>query len=149
MPELRFDTFSVDVPIGWVDITAELELDNPPCTLARPDGVGALQFSIARFVEGETPNPTVEVLHEMVREFGQSRMWGEGMDCAGESLTNIRFAAATFTPPDDFVRIWQLSNGSNFALVTYTCAPTDSGKELSDCEHIVRSFQFCNRVSSR
>jgi hypothetical protein len=149
MPTLRFDTFSVEVPIGWVDITAEVESDNPPCTLARPDGVGALQFSIARFIEGEIPNPTVEDLHDMVLQFGQSQMWGEGIDWALESLSSIRFAAATFTAQDDFVRIWQMSDGSNFALVTYTCAPTDSAHELPDCERIVRSFQFRPRVTSR
>jgi hypothetical protein len=47
MPPVAFETFAVDVPCGWADITDTVDADSPPYTLAHPNGVGALQFSVA------------------------------------------------------------------------------------------------------
>jgi hypothetical protein len=56
----------VDVPATWRDITCEVEVDEPPFTLADPsDGAGAMQFSVARYDAGPSPDPTPEVLLSM------------------------------------------------------------------------------------
>ena len=47
MAVVAFDTFEVQVPRGWADITDTVEAANAPYTLAHRNGVGALQFSVA------------------------------------------------------------------------------------------------------
>jgi len=42
----------LDLPADWFDVTDDLPRDAPP-TLARNSGVGALQFSIARYHSGK------------------------------------------------------------------------------------------------
>jgi hypothetical protein len=52
----------------WRDITE----GDGPLTLAKPDGVGALQFSCALYKSGPEPNASLEDLKSMVLEFGES-----------------------------------------------------------------------------
>jgi hypothetical protein len=141
MPCIAFDTFAVQAPRGWADITADIEADDPPSTIAHQDGVGALQFSIALYKSGPDPDPTPADLLEMVKEFGRGRRLGEPIDVVSEHGPP-RLAAGSFAWDDDFLRVWQVSHGGNFAFVTYTCAAENAGPELGTCEQIVRSITF-------
>ena len=64
---------------GWNDITADLDHD-APWTLAREDGLGALQFSTAIFNSGAAPEVSIEDLAAMLAErwqrFGAPRRSG-------------------------------------------------------------------------
>ena len=144
MPRVAFDTFAVDVPRGWADITDTVEAGSPPYTLAHRDGVGALQLSVALYQSGPVPDPTPAVLRRMVEEFGLKRGLGEPWAVVMEPGPPV-LAAGSFAWGDDFVRVWQVSDGRNFAFVTYTCAAPDAGAELLACERIVRSIVFRSR----
>ena len=144
MPRVTFETFEIQVPRGWADITDEVEAENPPCTVAHPDGVGALQFSVALYDSGAVPDPTPADLLGMVKEFGRKRRLGKPADVAAEPGPP-RLAAGSFTWDEGFLRVWQVSDGRNFAFVTYTCAAEDAGPELATCERIVRSIVFTGR----
>lgn len=141
MPRIRFDSFVVQAPRGWNDITDEVEAENPPYTLAHTDGVGALQFSIALYTSGMVPNPSIADLKEMLEEFGSKRGFGEPVDLVNEPGPPL-LAAGSFSWGDDFLRVWEVSDGGNFAFVTYTCDAKDLGPELQVCERIVRSIVF-------
>jgi hypothetical protein len=141
MPRVAFNSFAVQVPRGWADITDTLEEDEPPYTLARPDGVGALQFSIALYKSGPVPDPSLAMLRDMVAEFGRKQGLGEPLAILAESGPP-RLAAGSFVGDEDLLRVWQLSDGRNFAFVTYTCAAEHAGPELAACERIVRSIVF-------
>jgi hypothetical protein len=141
MPQITFDTFSVAAPRGWEDITDSVETEVPPPTLALGDGVGTLQFSVALYVKGPIPDPTRENLLEMVAAFGEARGLGAPRDVVVES-SPLRLAAGSFAWDTDFLRVWQVSDGRNFAFVTYTCESGREIEELRDCERIVRSLQF-------
>jgi hypothetical protein len=141
MPEIRFAAFTVAAPDGWEDITGSLGLENPPITLARTGGVGALQFSIAIYSGGERPDPSPEELLEMVHEFGQSR----GLGTPGAVRTRsgqLRMAMGNFVSDENFVRAWYVSDGLSFALVTYVCEAGRETEELADCEQIIGSLTF-------
>jgi hypothetical protein len=141
MPVIHFAAFTVVAPAGWEDVTDSLEIEDPPITLARADGVGALQFSIAVYSRGERPDPSPDELLGMVVEFGKSR----GLGTPGAVLTRagpLRIAAGSFLSDDDFVRVWYVSDGLSFALVTYVCEAGREAEELADCEQIVRSLVF-------
>jgi hypothetical protein len=144
MPVVQFAAFSVVVPDGWEDITESLDIEDPPITFARPDGVGALQFSIAAYSSGERPDPSPEDLLGMVEEFGQSR----GLGSPGNTVTRpgpLRMAAGSFLAAGDFVRAWYVSDGLSFALATYLCEEGSEAEELAECEQIIGSLAFITR----
>ena len=141
MPRLTFDSFEIQVPREWADITNDVEAENPPCTVAHSDGVGALQFSVALYEAGPIPDPTPADLLDMVKEFGRERRLGKPADVVAEPGPPRR-AAGSFAWDEDFLRVWQVSDGRNFAFVTYTCAAENAGPELAACERIVRSIVF-------
>ena len=141
MPPVIFDAFEVQVPPGWADITDSLEAENPPYTLAHADGAGALQFSIALYQSGPVPDPTPGVLLKMVKEFGRKMALGKPSAIITEAGPPV-LAAGTFAWDDDYLRVWQVSDGRNFAFATYTCAAEHAGPELKVCEQIVRSIRF-------
>jgi len=141
MTRLAFDVFAVHVPHGWADITATVEVPNPPYTLAHRDGVGALQFSLALYKSGPVPDPTPEILLGMIEEFGRKQGLGVPSAVVTEPGPPV-LAAGSFAWGEDFLRVWQMSDGRNFAFVTYTCAAGDAGPELPACERIVRSIAF-------
>jgi hypothetical protein len=145
MPRVTFDKFAVRVPSGWNDITPMVEADDPPYTLAHEDGVGALQFSVALYESGPIPDPTPAVLKEMVEEFGRKRGLGEPSAVICET-GQLRLAAGSFAWGEDFLRVWQVSDGRSFAFITYTCAVESARMELASCERIVRSIVFNGEV---
>ena len=141
MPRVAFDSFSVDAPHGWEDITDSVEADSPPFTLARSDGVGALQFSIALYMSGRVPDPSLDDLAARLKSFGQAHGVGEPFNSALESEP-LRLAAGTFAYGDDFLRAWQVSDGRSFAFITYICESGQEDRELAECEQIVRSLRW-------
>jgi hypothetical protein len=141
MPRVAFATFAVEVPDGWADITQVVEAKNPPYTLAHRNGLGALQFSTALYKSGPIPNPSLADLQEMIAEFSHTHVLGEPTDVVADPGPPA-MVAASFAWGDDFLRVWQVSDGRNFARVTYTCAAEHAGPELAACEEIVRSIAF-------
>jgi hypothetical protein len=138
---IECEGFSVRVPGDWCDITGDLEADSP-VTLALPDGIGALQFSSARYVSGAVPDPTSETLGDLLSDFAVAQALGQPCELTREDGPH-RLAAATFSQPDAMVRVWYVSDGRNLAKATYTCLGTSlQGDELRDCEMIVRSITW-------
>jgi hypothetical protein len=144
MPVLQFTAFTILAPDGWEDVTHSLDIDDPPITLARSDGVGALQFSIAVYSCGERPDPSPNELLGMVEELGQSRGLGKPEAVLTRSGP-LRLAAGSFLSDDDFVRAWYVSDGLSIALVTYVCEAGAQTEKLADCEQIVSSLAFIAR----
>lgn len=89
MPRIAFDSFSVVALPGWEDITDAVEADDPPFSLARGDGVGALQFSVALYTSGPVPDPSPADLEEMVATFAESRGLGTRFINSFESLAVV------------------------------------------------------------
>lgn len=141
MARLALDSFAVDLPEGWADITDAIDSLTPPRTFGKGDGVGALQFSVALYRDGPLPLVTPMVLREMVEEFGRVRGF-EGPSAAVTEPGPPLLAAGSFLWGDDFVRVWQVSDGCNFAFISYTSSHHESWREVADCEQIVRSIEF-------
>jgi hypothetical protein len=141
VPQIVFDTFAVWAPAGWADFTATVDTDNPPYTIAHRDGLGALQFTAIMYKSGPVPNPTQADLQEMVEEVGARLGLGAPANVRTERGPP-KLAAGSFAWGDNFLRVWQLSDGRNFARATYTCAAEYGASELATCERIVRSIEF-------
>jgi hypothetical protein len=141
MPRTEFPTFSIVVPHGWQNVTDTVEVIDAPFTLARDDGVGALQLSIGSYVRGPDPNPSPEDLLELLQSVADSHALGTPQAITLQQFP-LRLAAASFSTSDGFMRIWCVSDGHSFAFVTYTCESGQQHAELEECEQIVRGLQF-------
>jgi hypothetical protein len=139
---MRYDCggYSLEVPDGWFDTT---EGESSPFTLARAEGVGALQLSVALYNDGLPPNASSNVLREMLEEFAQTHTLGSSFDLVAEEEP-VPLAAASFFLEEGqtFLRSWFVSDGLSFAKITYVCAKADLGPEVNECEKIVRSIEF-------
>lgn len=138
--KLLLASFSVDLPGEWERV------DDPdscePLTLARKvGGLGALQFSVARYVKGTPGLPSAGDLLVMAEEFGVAHELGRPIDTTTLS-SDLLLGAASFAAGGDFVRVWYVSDGWNFALATYVCENGEEDKEVVECERIVRSVSF-------
>jgi hypothetical protein len=77
----------------------------------------------------------------MVEEFGAKRGLGKPDDLTTED-SELALAAASYHSEGDFIRVWYVSDGWSVGTITYVAALGDEGKELGECEAIVRSIRF-------
>lgn len=133
----------VELPAGWFDVTDDLP-ESSPVTLAKPDGVGAIQFSVAKYQGGLQPTIDDAALQSLLLTFGESRGLGSpGNTHKGEGIH--RFVSGDFDLMDELVRVWYVSNGQDVALVTYvTQQPKNQmvAGELCDASAIIESLEF-------
>jgi len=126
---------------GWLDVTDQIEADDPPFTLTKPDGVGAMQFSVATYQRGLSPEITTNQLGHLLDDFALSRELGRGFDPT-EVKSPLMICARSFDHGDNFLRVWYCSDGKNVVLVTYVCAKGHQNAELTDCERMVADLKF-------
>ena len=126
---------------GWLDITHDIKGEGVPFTLAREDGVGALQFSTAAYHAGQLPRVTVNTLRELLLDFALSREFGKGVNLETREQP-LLVCGQSYYPGTQFVRVWYCSNGRDIALVTYTCEKGFEQAELPDCEKMVLELRF-------
>lgn len=136
----RHSNFTIEPAPDWFDVTDDVPGDNVPITFTRPDGFGALQFSIASYRSGPVPDAGTNTLLALLHDFAQSRELGPATDLCTEGA-QLRLAAASFHT-DSFIRVWYLSDGRSFALATFTCDAEHAVDELPDCEQMVRTLSF-------
>jgi hypothetical protein len=126
----------------WRDITDDLP-EGTPWTLAREDGIGAIQFSAATYKSGEHPALTAQDLREMLDGlFAAHNVVGfEPLDTAG---CQMLCAGGKAVEEDALVAAWYLSNGTDVALITYVGAAANPATaiELSDAAALVKTAQF-------
>ncbi|BCG94096.1 hypothetical protein [Mesorhizobium sp. 131-2-1] len=140
---VQFHGLTFDLPAGWEDITDDLPEGSPP-TLAKASGIGAFQFSIAKYRSGERPNTDFDVLRSFMIEFCQDnfidigrifeKKFGAAM-CVGVSSRTV----------DQTLSAWYLSNGDDFAFVTYLAQGEENDlidKELDETREIISSISF-------
>ncbi len=145
MRRFQLDGFTAELPPGWCHITEDSAA--PVLTLARKDGVGALQFSVALYAGGERPAGTVGELQSLLDRFADCRALGP-MSNALMDHGPPAVAAGTFEGADDLLRVWYVSTGGDFAFVTYTCTcELFRRAELAEAEAIVRSIHLGSPVA--
>ena len=133
--------FTIKCSDGWCDITDEAQAADRPWTFAKPDGVGAFQFSVATYESGRRPDPIPHDLLALLQDFAGSAELGEPADVDVEN-GHLRLVAGSFRFGDDFLRVWYVSDGLSFAKVTYTSAWGTQHAELVDCEKMIRTLRF-------
>ncbi|TIQ20079.1 MAG: hypothetical protein E5X51_18240 [Mesorhizobium sp.] len=141
---VQFYGITIDLPVGWEDITDDLPEGWPPTLVKESDAGGALQFSIAKYRSGEKPNADFDVLRTFMIEFCRNnfldierifeRKFGDVM-CVGVSSRTT----------DQTLSAWYLSNGNDFAFVTYLAQGEEYDlidEELGETREIISSISF-------
>ena len=142
MKEITFKQFDVSVPDHWFDVTAELEGDSPPTTVAPEEGLGALQFSLAPFPIKDTSEAVLEKLRGLLKEFAKGHQLGQPQNVISTESPRPQLAA-NFHWDGDLLRVWYLADEGLLAFLTYTCEKNAAyAEELQEAEEIVRSLQF-------
>jgi hypothetical protein len=144
----RFGNVIITTSAEWRDVTADLHQTDVPFTLARAEGLGALQFSIAFYEAGASPAVTIENLKSLLVDFARSRELGRGFDSV-ERANPLLTRAVSFTSAKNFVRVWYCSNGRDIVLATYVCEAGYEAAELPECEAIITNLQFDPRDDLR
>jgi hypothetical protein len=139
----RFADITLALPDGWLDITADLSGEVPP-TLAKPDGIGVLQLSVARYQGGEEPQVQHADLKRLLQTFFEKHRFGTPTTVKAHTAS-VMVVSADFLADEEFIRAWYISNGSHVALATYTTnEPHDARCQLeaSEGDEIVSSIDF-------
>jgi hypothetical protein len=93
---------SLELIEGWSDITDTSK--GLPFTMAREDGVGAFQFSVAHYKSGAEPNATIEDLIRMLASFFHAKALGEMSDVC--SASDPLMVAGATSRIEGVVRVW-------------------------------------------
>lgn len=131
-----------EISEDWCEITDDLDPGTPP-TLAREDGVGAIQFWVAKYESGAKPSITESDLKGMLSELLEAKHLAAAVPAAVEGSRCLA-VGATSAAPDELVAAWYLSNGADVALVTYTCTVDDPAREaeLAEAQQVVKTLEF-------
>lgn len=139
---VEFYGLKFDLPQGWVDITDDLPQGAIP-TLARPMGVGAIQFSIAKYQGGEDPCVTIENLKEFLVEF--CRRNDMRCDEIMDRREGVISVGATSVVNGELISARYLSNGRDVVLATYVCSDPvnrELEEDLNGVEEIMNTIEF-------
>jgi hypothetical protein len=132
-------------PADWLDVTNKLKEPDPPLTLARPNGLGAIQVSVAEYEDGKAAKINLSDLGNLLEDFAQTSELGSGYDLTAEE-NPLLISAASFDFKDRFLRVWYCSNGQSVIFVTYNCHKGYHHAEIPDCEKIVRNLRFTSHI---
>jgi hypothetical protein len=138
----HFGGLDVSAPEPWEDVSTEGSAVRWPPTLARSDGGGALQFTLAPDAGSMAPSVTFEGLAQRVRELAARKRLGEPVNGVRPLPGALLGAAADFHGAGYSVRVWYVSDGRNVAQATYTWEGPPPVDELEEAERIVRSARF-------
>jgi hypothetical protein len=128
-------------PEDWKQVTQLDKVTNPPFTLAKSSGVGALQFSFAQYKAGIPPNITVDNLEGFLGELVRNHGLNKGFDRVVVDSSSL-LLAESFIMEQDFIRVWYCSDRAHIVLATYVCSKDRLGPELTECEGIVNTITF-------
>jgi hypothetical protein len=135
---ISYHELRLRIPESWE--VADDGAGGEPLTLVKPEGVGALQFSLAIYVGGDIPAITLQHLNLLLDAFAEEHGFRPAEDRWAEQEPMI--VGGTFIDGNDFIRAWYFSDGVNTGFATYNCALDDGVDEVGEAEVIVRTAQF-------
>ena len=140
---ITFGGLAATVPVGWFDVTDELS-EGSPLTLAKQEGVGALQFTVAKYQAGRLPTIGEADLENLLMNFADNRGLGAPLSLNHAKGLNP-YVCGSFSVQGELLRVWYVSNRKDVALITYVTQQPASGKvdeELIDATTIIESIDF-------
>lgn len=144
MQRVQFAFLNMFLPEGWVDITGS-ERSSVPTLAIDGNGVGVLQFSVARYEAGKMPNFLTDDLKQLLYEFEDKHNFVRKQGVIVFSYDRVNGIKSDYKRNGDFFRIWYLTDGTNLALVTYSARGESSiaiENELAESDEIVQSIEF-------
>lgn len=133
---IEFCGLHFDLSSDWTDITDDVPEGVP--TLARPSGVGAFQFTIARYAGGKHPRVNIVALRSMLGEFcrKQARVFDDPVTNMGKVFS----VGCVSRDLNETLGVWYLSNGSAVVLATYLALSFDRPEVASELAEVRQSI---------
>lgn len=139
---VEFHGLQFDLPAQGADITDDLPKGSPP-TLARPSGVGVIQFTTAIYRAGVNPEVTTQDLRNLVVDFCGRHSFHPGE--FEERTDRVSRVGCVVEGADDLTAVWYVSNGRDVALITYSGSGSDefsATDELRQARQLVATIEF-------
>lgn len=142
-----FANVDLSIPHGWVDYSDNLPDGSPPTLSRGVQALGALQFTTGRYVSGAKPRFDRLVLQLLLRDFEQSHKFpmAQSLDEFVNPNSSTFGVFADYQLPEQFTRVWYVSDGDDIVLATYVTLQEGSiqlEQELSEAHAIVQSIVF-------
>lgn len=139
---VEFYGLKFELPDGWTDITEDLPDGSPP-SLARAMGAGALQFSIAKYRDGEKPDIKTADLRKFLEDFCQRNGMNinDIVDCPGD-LMSVKTKSVI---NGELIFARYFSNTVDVLLSTYVCTDINNlemKEDLVGVEKIMNSIEL-------
>ena len=147
--KVQFAGVLLELEGDWRDITDTLPDGTPP-TLARETGLGALQFSVAKYNKGKLPDIQRPHLERFLYYFEDAQGFERKCKTTQFDGKGTFGISCEYDLPSSFIRVWYVSDGMNLAFLTYTSTNDHSEafqSELRQATVIAKSVQFCSRNS--
>lgn len=139
---VNFGFFSLSLLKGWSVLPPDENEQEMPLTIADPDnGVGALQISTAKFLQGKSPNLSSKDLLQLLDDFSEQRGLTFPFDQVNKSNCKS-YVGKSYQSENQLIRIWYASNGKDVLLITYIYDWNLKDKEKTEIEQMVNSIQF-------
>lgn len=140
MNKYQFGKITIITPDVWKDITDSIDKTGP-LTLAKDDGFGALQFSVAQYHHGGYPNIKISDLRALRISFSKNRKLGKPLDEYDLDEKNM-ISSGSYHVGDDYVKVWYCSDGASIALVTFVASWGMQGSEPLESDSIIEQIKF-------
>jgi hypothetical protein len=147
--KVQFAGILLELEGDWRDITDTLPAGAPP-TLALEKGIGALQFSVAKYSEGKPPHIQISHLERFLYYFEDAQGFERNCKATQFDGKDTFGISCEYDLPSSFIRVWYVSDGMNLAFLTYTSTNDQSEvfqSELRQATVIAESVQFHPRNS--
>jgi hypothetical protein len=136
----EFDNIRVTIPKSWE------ELDNPqgPYTLIKSnnDEPGVLQISVANYLSGALPNPSLETLVELSENIGNKNNFGDVLSKASGNCDFGSYGRVDFKSEEHpLIAVWHLSDKKNFVFATFICSKYPEEVEMKEAEKIIMTIR--------
>ncbi|AZO35683.1 MAG: hypothetical protein EOS76_33345 [Mesorhizobium sp.] len=133
---IEFYGLHFDLPSDWADRTDNVPEGVP--TLALPSGVGAFQFTIARYAGGKHPRVSIVALRSMLAEF--CRKQPRAFDDPVTNMGKVFSVGCVSHDLSETLGVWYLSNGSDVVLATYLGLSFDHPEVASELAEVRQSI---------
>ncbi len=139
---MAYPGLALQCPSHWDDITDQVDGDDVPITLADFDsGVGALQFTVALYKDGELPEIDEPTIREMLAEYAENLQLGTPTEVASYD-GKLDGAQATYHINEDFLSLWFLTDGTNLIMASYNCDWPSREVEWDTVEQIMATVEI-------
>lgn len=127
----------------WIDYSIFNKRKLPTFIKSSCKTINPLQIEYAIYNNGKIPNPSVNDLLKMCKNYG---IKNEYIDClgtySGECIFGIYATAIYKTNKIPWIQVWHMSNDKDFIFASYICNSEPINNEVEEAYEIVMNLDL-------